>query len=184
MEVYPFVGANIQRIRKTQKLSIDRAAELAGVSKSMLGQIERGTVNPTIGVLMKVARGLHVPLEMLVENRQPPGTILYRAVDVTGTRLNGGKVIRHTLFPFDPDSHSESCQMDIFVSGSYASPDQIPDSLVYVTVLSGTLEVLLDEKSYLLENRDSITFPGNQPYTYRNGGNNIVRLIQRVVYRK
>ena len=46
MEIYQAVGQNIHRIRKAQQLSIDRAAALSGVSKSMLGQIERGLVNP------------------------------------------------------------------------------------------------------------------------------------------
>ena len=48
MDIHQAVGLNIHRIRKSQKLSIDRASELAGISKSMLGQIERGMVNPTI----------------------------------------------------------------------------------------------------------------------------------------
>ena len=65
MDIHQAVGLNIHRIRKAQKLSIDRAAELAGISKSMLGQIERGVVNPTITVLYKLAQGLHVPLEQL-----------------------------------------------------------------------------------------------------------------------
>ncbi|MEI3123986.1 MAG: helix-turn-helix transcriptional regulator [Oscillospiraceae bacterium] len=51
MEIYQAVGQNIHRLRKAQQLSIDRAAALSGVSKSMLGQIERGLVNPTVSVL-------------------------------------------------------------------------------------------------------------------------------------
>lgn len=184
MEIHLAVGENIHRIRKTQKLSIDRAAELSGVSKSMLGQIERGTVNPTIGVLGKIAQGLHVPLEMLVESHEEPAVALFRAVDVNGLRLCAGKVIRYPLFPYDTESRSESTQMDIFISGSYAAPDQIPGSLVYVTVLSGYLELEVDGEEYRLESRDSLTFPGSRPYCYRNGGNNTVRLIERIVYKK
>ena len=51
MEIYQAVGQNIHRIRKAQQLSIDRAAALSGVSKSMLGQIERGLVNPTVSAV-------------------------------------------------------------------------------------------------------------------------------------
>ena len=184
MEIHQTVGENIHRIRKIQKLSIDRTAELSGVSKSMLGQIERGTVNPTIDVLARIAAGLHVPLEQLVENHQTESSKLYRAVDSNGIRLCGGKVIRYPLFPFDTGSRSESCQIDIFVSGVYAAPDRIPESLVYVTVLSGLLELEVDGKTYLLENRDSITFSGNCNRRYSNGGNNTVRLLARTVYKK
>lgn len=72
MEIYQAVGQNIHRIRKAQQLSIDRAAALSGVSKSMLGQIERGLVNPTVSVLARIAGGLHVPIEQLVECARRP----------------------------------------------------------------------------------------------------------------
>ena len=73
MELHQAVAGNIHRIRKSQRLSMDRAAELAGISVSMWGQVERGSVNPTLAVLGKIASGLHVPLELLIENRVPGG---------------------------------------------------------------------------------------------------------------
>ena len=42
MELNRAVAENIKRIRKQQKLSLERTAALSGVSRSMLGQIERG----------------------------------------------------------------------------------------------------------------------------------------------
>lgn len=184
MDIQKAVAENIQRIRRSQKLSMDRAAELAGVSRSMWGQIERGGANPTVSVLSRIAQGLHVPLEQLIEVREDPPTVLYRAVDVSGRRLCGGKVIVYRLFPFDTGSRSESVQMDIFISGVYDAPDVIPGTWIYVTSLSGTLEVTTQGQTYRLENRDCLFFPGDAPYRYVNAGNNTVRLIQRTVYKK
>ena len=184
MDIHQAVGLNIQRIRKSQKLSIDRAAELAGVSKSMLGQIERGVVNPTVGVLHKLAQGLHVPLEKLIEYTEEPGVTLCRGVDSAGQRLNGGKVIRHQLFPYDVDSRAESCQLDIFISGAYESVDHVPGSRVYLTVLSGMAEVQVGEEKWLLDSRDCLAFPGHLPHQYINKGNTTVRLIERTMYEK
>ena len=45
------VAANLKRIRKSKCMSLDQVAEQTGVSKSMLAQIERGTANPSLGVL-------------------------------------------------------------------------------------------------------------------------------------
>lgn len=184
MDIQQAVAENIHRIRKAQKLSIDRAAELSGVSKSMWGQIERGLANPTVSVLSRVALGLHVSLEQLIACHDDPPTALYRAVDVAGQRLCGGKVIAYRLFPFDPESRSESLQLDLFISGRYEGPDRVPGSWVYVTSLSGTAEVTTGGETYRLENRDCLSFPGSQPYCYENIGNNTVRLIQRIVYKK
>ena len=184
MDIHQAVGLNIQRIRKAQKLSIDRAAELSGVSKSMLGQIERGVVNPTISVLHKLAQGLHVPLEKLIECVEDPGITLHRGVDHVGQRLFGGKVIRYPLFPYDTDSRAESCQLDIFISGAYEAEDHIPGSRVYLTVISGMVEVQVGEEKWQLDNRDSLMFPGDQPRKYTNKGNTTVRLMERIMYQK
>ncbi|MBQ4582465.1 MAG: helix-turn-helix transcriptional regulator [Oscillospiraceae bacterium] len=184
MEIHQAVGLNIHRIRKSQKLSIDRTAELAGISKSMLGQIERGVVNPTVSVLYKLAQGLHVPLEELVAYHEEPGAVLYRSVDTVGRRLNGGKVIRYRLFPYDTDSRCESSQIDIFISGAYTAEDHIPGSRVYLTVISGIVEVQAGEEKWQLDNRDSLMFPGDQPRKYTNKGNTTVRLMERIMYQK
>ncbi len=184
MDIHQAVGLNIQRIRKGQKLSIDRAAELAGISKSMLGQIERGVVNPTITVLHKLAQGLHVPLEKLIEYAEEPGVVLHRGVDHVGQRLYGGKVIRYPLCPYDVQSNAESCQLDIFISGAYESTDHIPGSRVYLTVLSGMVEVQVGEEKWKLDNRDCLVFPGHLPHKYINKGNTTVRLIERTLYQK
>ena len=184
MDIRQAVAENIQRIRKTQNLSIDRAAELSGVSKSMLSQIERGCVNPTISVLSKLAQGLHVPLEKLTECADEQDVALYRTVDAPGQRLFGGKVIRYPLFPFDPDSCCESSQLDVFISGKYEPTDHIPGSRVYLTVLSGSVEVMVGEESFLLEGRDAVMYPGTAEYSYTNKSNTTVRLIERIMYQK
>ena len=139
MDIQQAVAENIRRIRKAQKLSIDRAAELSGVSKSMWGQIERGLANPTVSVLSRVAQGLHVPLEQLIACHDDPPTALYRAVDVAGQRLCGGKVIAYRLFPFDPESRSESLQLDLFISGRYegAGPGPRLLGVCYLPVRNG-----------------------------------------------
>ena len=58
MENFNIVFAkNLKRIREDRKLSLDKVADLTGVSKSMLGQIERGDSNPTITTVWKIANG-------------------------------------------------------------------------------------------------------------------------------
>ena len=58
MEIQQAVGENVKRIRRARKMSIERAAAEAGVSRSMLGQIERGETNPSVGTLAKLAAAL------------------------------------------------------------------------------------------------------------------------------
>lgn len=50
------VAVNLKRIRKSKSMSLDQVSEQTGVSKSMLAQIERGTANPSLGVLGKTGQ--------------------------------------------------------------------------------------------------------------------------------
>lgn len=56
------ISENLRQIRKEKKLSLDSMAEQTGVSKSMLGQIERGESSPTVATLWKIATGCIFPL--------------------------------------------------------------------------------------------------------------------------
>ena len=67
MEITSRIAANAKRLREEKKLTLDAAANLTGVSRSMLAQIEKGEVNPTISVLWKIANGLKVPYTRLME---------------------------------------------------------------------------------------------------------------------
>ena len=60
------IGENLKRLRAEKALSLDAVAKLSGVSKSMLGQIERGEVNPTISTMWRIASGLKVSFTALV----------------------------------------------------------------------------------------------------------------------
>ena len=52
------IGEKLKSIRMARTLSLDDTAVLTGVSKPMLGQIERGQSVPTVTTLWKIATGL------------------------------------------------------------------------------------------------------------------------------
>ena len=94
MEIQQAVGENVKRIRRARKMSIERAAAEAGVSRSMLGQIERGETNPSVGTLAKLAAALRAPLEQLVACPEDSGLQLVRELDTKPVRLDSGKVVK------------------------------------------------------------------------------------------
>ncbi|MDK2961436.1 MAG: family transcriptional regulator, regulator of sulfur utilization [Eubacteriaceae bacterium] len=87
------IAINLKLIRKEKGMSMDQVAEQTGVSKSMLGQIERGEANPTVGTLGKIISGLRVDLHELIKT---PGVGVYEVnrdkliptKEVPGSRLS------------------------------------------------------------------------------------------------
>jgi transcriptional regulator with XRE-family HTH domain len=63
----PQIGPVIQRHRKERGLTLEKLAEVSGISKSMLSQIERGQTNPTFGVLWNLTRALKIEFSDLLE---------------------------------------------------------------------------------------------------------------------
>src|SRR3954468_11643188 len=54
----PEVGATLQRLRLARGLTLEDLSRIAGVSKSMLSQIEREKANPTIAITWRLANAL------------------------------------------------------------------------------------------------------------------------------
>ena len=55
----------IREIREKQSLSQEKLSKLSGVSSSHIGYIENGEREPTISVLCKIAKALHVDIKDL-----------------------------------------------------------------------------------------------------------------------
>jgi transcriptional regulator with XRE-family HTH domain len=62
MEAQRIVGWNLRRIRVERGLSIEELAGQAEVDASYVARMERGTVNPSVGVVERLGRALGVAL--------------------------------------------------------------------------------------------------------------------------
>ncbi len=56
-EIQLILAKNLKTIREKEKLSLEKVSQLTGVSKTMIGQIERGESSPTLTTIWKIANG-------------------------------------------------------------------------------------------------------------------------------
>ncbi|MFW6251481.1 MAG: helix-turn-helix domain-containing protein, partial [Alkalispirochaetaceae bacterium] len=68
----PLIGANIKSRRQEKGYTLNVLSERSGVSKAMLSQIESEKVNPTVATVWKIARGLDVDINELLEGSSGP----------------------------------------------------------------------------------------------------------------
>ena len=184
MELTRAVGENIKRIRKTKKLSMERLAAEAGVSRSMLGQIERGEANPSVGIVGKLATALKVPAEVLLENDDFVSFAEYRNVDTKPERMDGGKAVWRCNFPYDESTRIESYFLDLYISAHYRPELSVPGCLCYATVISGTVSLTAEGQTLQLNERDAMRFAADQPYGFENMTNATARLVLVYQYLK
>ena len=108
------VAVNLKRIRKSKSMSLDQVSEQTGVSKSMLAQIERGTANPSLGVLGKITSGLRIEFQELI---QPPRVdcCLVTPAELVPTKEVAGQYRVWTCLPYQWQPWRE----DKRISGCY-----------------------------------------------------------------
>lgn len=184
MELNRAVAENIKRIRKSKKLSMERTAALSGVSRSMLGQIERGEANPSVAILGKLAAALKVPADVLLENDGFETLLLARELDNKPARLDGGKAVLRPSFPYDEVTRQESFFLDLYISAHYAPEPSVPGCVCHLTVLSGTVCLTAEEQDFQLLERDALRFAADRPYRFENMTNSTARMLLAYQYLK
>ena len=184
MELTRAVGEHIKRIRKTKKLSMERLAAESGVSRSMLGQIERGETNPSVAILGKLAAALKVPAEVLLENDDFQTLQLVRELDPQPVRMDGGKAVLRPSFPYDDTTRQENYFLDLYISARYAPEPSVPGCVCHATVLSGTVSLTAEGEPFQLLERDALRFAADRPYHFVNMTNSTARLLLVYQYLK
>ncbi len=174
------VGENIRKIRKAREYSLEQVSELSGVSKAMIGQIERGESNPTVAVLWKIANGLKVSFSSLLERNSPQVSII-RLEEVQAVYEDDGRYIVYPIFPFDPTKKWESYRVELHPNCSYENEGHPPGVEEYITIISGSLEMVVDNESYILTEGDSIRFAANRTHHYINHSEGIT-ICQMMIY--
>lgn len=67
MDVRQRLAANLRRLRSQKGLSQEQFAFDAGIHRTYISDLERGTRNPTIAVVEKLAKSLDVTLGVLLD---------------------------------------------------------------------------------------------------------------------
>lgn len=161
------IADNLKSIRKSRGYSLEQVGELTGVSKAMLGQIERGDSNPTVSTLWKIARGLQVSFSSLIKEETSNVIVVKQSSIVPVTESNGNYRV-YPIFPFDPRKKFEIFTVEIEPGCTHLSEKHNEGLEEYITIVRGELEILIGDESFNLISGDSIRFLANKTHTYKN----------------
>ena len=181
MDFQKTVAKNIKEIREKKKITLDAAAKLTGVSRSMLAQIEKGDVNPTISVLWKIANGYKTSFTSLVD-RQDTSHLLIRASDVTPLVEDEGRYINRLAFMFQEDTQFETCMIEIKPAGFLQAQAHMGGTEEFLTVFSGEVEVVAGSETFRIAAGDSLRFKADVAHSYRNVGDETVNMHMIIHY--
>jgi len=79
------IGNQIRKLRNTREMTLQDLADLSGLSKPNLSQIENNLVTPPIATLLKISSALGVPIgHFFQESGQESGIVVVRKGDHYG----------------------------------------------------------------------------------------------------
>lgn len=179
------IAASLRKQRQLLGWSLDKTSQQTGVSKAMLGQIERGESSPTVTTLWRIATGLDVSLSSLLEtlpDEQKSAVTLLRDASKLRRKLDKEGMQIAQLFPYDSQVSFEYFEMILPPGYERLSEPHKTGVLEYITVVDGKIEILSEEKWHSLVKGQSLRFKGDLAHGYRNNTRKPVVVICVIFY--
>ena len=169
------IGQTIRDLRNNKGMTLGELAAKLNVSPSLISQLERGGVNPSISLLKLIADALQVPLFSLFDKEETkaeePSPLM---MSNERKRVTTGGVHFNLL----SRNHDLGCEFiyNEWPPGSSTGKEKyVHEGIECGLLLEGELEVELGERTYHLKPGDSITYRSDIPHRLNNRGKKTAR---------
>ncbi len=158
--------ARLKAARRAQGLSLEAVANLSGVSRSMVSQIERSESSPTIATLWNLTRALQVDFAGLLDGDAEGDRIaVLRAPEVPSIdNMGTGCRIRILSPPEDAGRH-EIYDLKFDAGGALVSQPHTRGAQEQLTVVEGTVLVTSGKANEVLAEGDTARYAGDVPHS-------------------
>lgn len=164
------IGARVRQERQQREWTLDDLSAVAGISRRMLVNVEKGAVNPSVGTLLKLSDALGVGLPALVEpprraephiTREGEGATLW-----TGAQGGRGVLVAGT----DPPDVVELWDWTLEPGDRHVSEAHSRGTRELLQVQEGVIEVTVGHEVAILGRGDAIAFASDLDHSYINQG--------------
>lgn len=175
------LARNLRRLRNERGLTLDELARRAGISRSMLIQVEQKRVNPTLATLVRLAQALDVGLAELVELGNRRRVRIVAADEVVQLWSSPGGSTGRLLVGSDQLDHVEFWDWLLEPEDAHEAEAHAPGTAEIIHVLDGELTLEVEGEAYTATAGESVIFPADADHTYRNEGTRPLRLFMIVI---
>lgn len=165
------IGQKIRALRNSKGMTLGDLANQVKVSPSLISQLERGGVNPSISLLKSISDFLGVPLPTLLEDEEAKAegsSQMMTAKERKVLTIEGG--VQITLLSRNLDLNCEFIYNEWPPGSSTGREKYVHEGVECGLLLEGEVEVELEDRMYHLKPGDSITFRSDIPHRLNNRG--------------
>jgi len=165
-----YLGLQIRKKREEKGITLTQAAKEMEFSPSLLSQIERGIVSPSISTLRIIADYLNTYIGVLLGERvSKENAVIIRENDRNRSIIWGKGVKLHILSP--SNSNLEFMYDEYEINSSTGDKLYQHEGEECAFVLEGKLEINLNGKKIILNKGDFIWFLSTIPHQITNLSN-------------
>ncbi len=164
------LGRRLKRTRAEKDMTLKDVESRSGVSATHISQIERGMTSPTVGALQKLARALEREVVYFLEEVElEEVSVLHEPVS-TVVHCENPRVVFRNLSGGIPGGKLHIGRLEAKPGEGQATPPHAHEGEECGFVTRGTLEIQIEDKSYVLNVGDAIHFHATRSHSYRNPG--------------
>jgi transcriptional regulator with XRE-family HTH domain len=175
------VAQHVRALRLARGWSLDELSGRSGVSKGMVVQIEGARTNPSVGTLCRLADAFGVTVARLLEPAADRTVRVTRADDAPMLWRGGYGGFARLLGGLNEPDFVELWEWRLSPHDRHESPDHAPGTRELLHVLAGRLTVTVDGTEHLIQAGETMDFQADKAHSYRNDGDEPVRLMMVVV---
>jgi transcriptional regulator with XRE-family HTH domain len=165
------IGQKIRDLRNEKGMTLGVLAEKIKVSPSLISQLERGGVNPSISLLKQIADAFLAPLSSLLgEEEVKPEEIPHVMKEKERKTLTTEGGVKFVLLSGNYDLGCEFIYNEWPPGSSTGKEKYVHEGVESGLLLEGALEVELEDRACQLKPGDSITFRSDIPHRLNNKG--------------
>jgi transcriptional regulator with XRE-family HTH domain len=164
------IGPRVREQRRVHGLSLQQAANLAGVSAASIHKVERGDMVPTITTLLKLAAAFGLPLSSFVDDTPDTraGAVVVRADDRRELSSTWPGSNRAAVTADSAPFHlaGEVVAVAAGGSGELSTDGRVAERLCFV--VDGTLQVSAGAEQSTLRAGDTLHVLGDRSVSWQN----------------
>ena len=154
------IAERLKTCRESRGLSLDATARNTGVSKAMLGQIERLESAPTIATLWKIATGLSISFSSFFAGESPPAPRPSLFPDDPDMRIE-------VIFPYSAETGMEMFEVTLTNGHHQRSPAHRAGVVEHVVALRGAVEIFFEGAWHRVGQGEAVRFHADVEHEYR-----------------
>lgn len=165
------LGEKIRFLRQKEKITIEQLSSQTGLSKGLISQIERDITGPSVASLWKISKALNVTMNYFFDEYDDFNQVVRKDERKKIMMKNANRVYEL----LSPNLKKQIEMLWIEIEPGQANYEELisHEGEECGIVIKGTLSVISGEKTYDLNEGDSIYLDSTIPHRYVNVGDEL-----------